>query len=213
MSKTNNEERKSAFQLAIEARNAEEKLVEFDLTDVFGVGGRSIPKVAIRVPTKRDQDRAIKNAYVYVAEVAEGVEPVKTDRDVVQDAKAACIAAEFARDPADGGKYPLFTPMWAAANLRPEEIAVFVNLSNAVRAERQGLSARVTDESVEEWIKIVDGAASTEVPAAVLAGCAREYLEYLVIAMALKVVAARDALAEGQPPVPPSPAPEPPAEC
>lgn len=194
------EERKSEFQLAIEARNAEEKVQEFDLTDMFGVGGRPIPKVAIRVPMHRDQDRAVTNAYRYVAEVAEGVEGAKNDPEQLQNAKAACIAAEFTRDPVDNGKYPLFTPMWAAANLRTEEIDVFVNLANTVRAERQGIRARVTDDAVEQWVKIIDEAQSTEIPAAVLAGCRREYLEYLLIAMALKVIAAREDLAAGAPP-------------
>lgn len=195
------EQEKTEFQKAIEARNAEEPLVEVDLTELLGgmVAGRKLPKVGIRIPTKRAQDVAIVAAHKWVNTLArdggkEDVEGVKQDRDVLQDAKAACIVSEFVRDLKSGGKYPAFTPQWACENLRPEEIAALLNVANAVRAERQGLAAKVTDEGVEAWIKLCDEASSTDVPAQVLAGCAREYLEFLVISMALKVVAARDAL-------------------
>lgn len=203
-------EEKTEFQKAIEERNAAEPLVEFDLTEQLGgeIAGRKLPKVGIRIPTKRAQDVAIVAAHKYVNALArdggkEDVEGVRQDRDVLQDAKSACIISEFVRDLKSGGKYPAFTPQWACENLRPEEIAVFLNVANAVRAERHGLAAKVTDDGVEAWITICDEADSTEFPARVLAGCSREYLEFLVLRMAMKVAEARRAL-ESASPTPPS---------
>ncbi len=206
-------EPRSAFALAIEEAARSRPVEVFDVSGLFGLGDRAIPRVGIRRATKGEQDRALKNAHRYVADLAGDVEAVKSDRDILQDAKAAAVAFEFCREvhppecacifckdlPVDPknplawrptGHSALPSAKWAIEHLAPEQIAVLINLANEWRAKQAPSPTEIDDVTIEAYISLCT---TNEEPEYAMAGVGREYLVHLAILLSHKLAAARAA--------------------
>jgi hypothetical protein len=143
------EEKLSPFARAIKDRFDARECVEFDVTDFFGVADKPMPKLAIRIPSKGEQDVALARAHEYAAKKACGIKGADVDPDLLRDAKLAAIAFEFARDASDP-KYPAFPGMtWLCDHVEPDRIAILVNLANEVRLRKSASPSTLTDAMVQ----------------------------------------------------------------
>ncbi len=203
-------EPRSAFALAIEEAARSRPVEVFDVSGLFRVGEKELPRIGIRVPTKGEQDRALVAAHKYVAAIAGEVAEAKGDRDILQDAKAAAVAFEFAREvhaptctcptcaalpPATDPTawrptgYPAFPGQrWAIDHLTTEQIAVLINLANEWRAKQAPSPTEIDDVTIEAYASLCSTA---EEPEYAMAGLGREYLVQLAILLSHKLVAAR----------------------
>jgi hypothetical protein len=196
----------SPFAEAIKAR-ADERVVEvFDVSEFFGPGGRTIPRIGFRVPTKWEQDCALAEAHKYVASLAGTVDEIKNDRDILQDAKAAHIAYACCREvretepgsavyvPTGNPAFP--GPRWMCENVEPERIAVLLNYANEVRARSAPSPVTIDDGTVEAYVSLCSTADEPEYG---LVGCSREYLVQLLILASHKLARERAAAAAPAP--------------
>ena len=74
------EETKSEIALAIEQR--ERKFYEFEVEGFFGLGERSIPKLAIRALTKHEENLALVAAHDWAKKYSKGDEDARSDDDL-----------------------------------------------------------------------------------------------------------------------------------
>lgn len=188
----------SPFAAAIKARADERPVEVFDVSEFFGPGGRAIPRIGFRVPTKWEQDCALAEAHKYVAALAGTVDEIKNDRDILQDAKAAHIAYACCREvketepgsavyaPTGNPAFP--GPKWMCENVEPERIAVLLNYANEVRAKAAPSPVTIDDDRVEAYLSMC---ATAEEPEYSLVGCSREYLVQLLILAAHKLARER----------------------
>lgn len=188
----------SAFAAAIKARADARPVEVFDLTDYFGAGDKSIPRVGVRVPTKWEQDCALAEAHKYVAALAGTVETIKNDRDILQDAKAAFVAYEACREvieePANSGVYvptgnPAFPgPRWMCENVDPDRIAVLLNYANEVRVKHAPVQVTIDRPLVDAFASMC---ATAPEPEFGLVAHSREYIVQLLILVSQDLAAAR----------------------
>lgn len=189
--------------LAIElaAAAAARPVEPFDISGFFGIGGKAVPAVGIRVPTLGEQSKAESSAHQYVAELAKtagpGADALLADREIYSNIKAAAIVVQFCRemtpDPNTPGKWihadwPAFpSTTWVADNLKPEQIGVLINLGNEVRV-KQSKAPPLEDDVVEAYIGICT---TIDEPEYQMIACSREMMVQLEIFTAHKVVEAR----------------------
>jgi len=179
------EERKSELARAIEAR--ERPTMVFDVSGFMGLGGNSIRQIAIRIPTKLEQDRALAGAHKYVQELAGDIEQVKSDEEILQDTKGAFIAFEFCRD-VTNPNYPAFPgPKWMCQHLETERIGVLINLANEARAKLGPAPETIDDERIDQIIEACTKTAGSSIPETMMATFPREVLTQLVVLLSLKV--------------------------
>ena len=179
---------------ALRERASNRRRVEYDVSELLGAPGS---KVWVRVPTKGEQDLAIKRAHEYVARLAtgEGGEQLKGDDDIVQDAKAAAIlhAAVRGNDPGVEGMHPAFPSVrWIIDKLTADQIASLLSLVNEVRSSESGGVRVLTPEEVDALVLVI---ANSDLQSAqvTLARFQREALSHLVVVLATRLVAARTA--------------------
>lgn len=195
----------NAFSAAIERRAAERPYEVFDLAEFgfFLPVEKSPPRVAIRVPTKWEQDCARVNATRYVEELAQGTETLKGNDDLLRDALAGFIAYETCREvreePEGSGTWVLtgnpafMAPKWLCQKLEPERIAVLINLLNEVRAKHAPSPVEIDDSTVEAYASLCSTAAEPEYG---MVGCSREYVVQLAILLSMKLARERAAWEE-----------------
>lgn len=184
-------EHKSAFAKALEERAR--KAHEFEVADYFGLAGKPIPKLAIWVNTKSEQDKAIVAAHKYVAIVAGESEAAKRDGDLLADAKLVEILFRACRDASDT-RYPAFPgPQWMRDQLTTQQIASLVNLYNEV-AKRDGTGLKeLSAAMVEAYASMAADNAGSDMPDVVLAALSREELTQLFVLLSVQWKAQRAA--------------------
>jgi len=162
--------------------------------DVSGILGKT-DKIAVRAPTKGEQDAALIKARKYVRELVGDDKDAGEDADIMTDAKAAAIvqaAVRYAGDGAKPGVHPAFPSVeFVIRNLTPDQIAALLNLVNEARAQEPGGQRPITPDDVEN---IVEAVAKTPEPMtahAVLATMSRESLSAALVLVCLKLDAAR----------------------
>lgn len=186
------------------------RFYEYEVQGYFALG-HDVRKVAIRVPTKREQDLALLGAAKYVEKLAEGTPALANDPDVVQDAKSAFIVAACCFDPSS----PDMMPVWPTGNVvsedvTPDRIAVLVRFINEVRAKDGPVKIELDSDRVEAIARAAAVGADTDVPDDMLASLPHPYLVQLYIMTAVKYQAAKRELealktepeAEAEPDVP-----------
>jgi len=193
---TTDGEYESALARQLRERASNRRKVEYDVSELLGTPGA---KVWVRVPTKGEQDLALKRAHEYVARLAtgEGSEALKDDADLVQDAKAAAIlhAAIRGNDAGVEGMHPAFPSVrWIIERLTADQIASLLSLVNEVRSSEPGGTRVLTDDEMEAMVTIIS---KTELEGAqvALARFQREALSHMVVVLATKLSAARMAAA------------------
>lgn len=201
------DEHKSALALALEAR--ERKVHPFDVTGFFGLGGKPMPQLAIRVPTKGEQDAAVVEAHRHAAAISGPVEAAKSDGDLLDDAKIVEVLFRMCRD-ANDPKCPAFPgPRWMRERLTTDQLGALMNLANEVRRAEAPGPQTIDDDLLEAFVSTAAFAAGSALPEAALAGCSREWLSQAFVLLSCKLQEARRELADAQQPPPPA---EPPQE-
>mgnify|MGYP003544379072 FL=1 len=206
--KTTDEPRKSELAQAIEAANASRPCNIYPLDGVFGLGGKAVRKVAIRVNLKSEEDRALVEAHRYAIKLAGDVEQVRTDESLLLDAKArhalfeACREVETVRGPNGEEdkvtKWPAFpSGPWLAENLTTDQIATLLNLYNQTRAEQSGWFDSCDLETVNSPLKLAADAAGippetqgNPLAKVMLAQLPREQIQLLLETAAMRLKAA-----------------------
>jgi hypothetical protein len=172
-------EEKSEIALAIEQR--ERKLHEFDVEGFFGLGGKKIPKLAIRVLTKFEENQAIVAAHANSKEWARGDNDARADADLLDDLKLkeALRRACFVAGVATKGGHPIQAfpgGRWMEQNLTTEQLAV---LHNLLLEARKSESPMLWEIKMQDVLSLAEGCAKTcgsDMPEAMLSVCSREYL-------------------------------------
>lgn len=187
-------EYESQLARALRERASNRRKVEFDVSELLGTPGA---KVWVRVPTKGEQDLALKRAHEYVARLAsgDGGEQLKADEDIVQDAKAAAIlhAAVRGNDPGVEGMHPAFPSVrWIIEKLTADQIASLLSLVNEVRSGEAGGVRVLTADEVDALVEVISQSDLGSAQVA-MARFQREALSHLVVVLATRLVAARAA--------------------
>jgi hypothetical protein len=185
---------KSALALALEAR--ERKCHEFEAANFLGAGAKPIGKVAIRIATKAEQDRAVLAAHAYVEKLAKGaqVDPrlVADDRDILTDAKTCHILHEVCRDSTDP-KYPAFPgPVWMIEHLSTDEIAVLLNHYTEVLRTSGAIESDFSPDRVSAIACLLAEHADTDGPNLYLLRYTREQLTELCVLLAIKLAGEKE---------------------
>ena len=188
----------SPFAAAIKERADNRPVEVFDVTDYFGPGDKPIPRIGFRVPTKWEQDCALAEAHKYVASLAGTTEAIKTDRDILQDAKAAHVAYEACREVREtepgSGVYkptgnPAFPgPKWMCENVDPDRVAVLLNFANQVRVKLAPVPVTIDRVTVDAFASMC---ATAPEPEFGLVAHSREYVVQLAILFAQDLAAVR----------------------
>lgn len=189
-------EYKSAFASAIEARFATRRVYEYDVDGFFGLGAKPIPRVGVRVPTKREEVAAIDQAYTIVKAMCSQPE-ARENVAVFEDLKVCCIAFQACRDINDP-KYPAFPgPEWMFKHLTGDQLGALVALVNTVKRRESPTPVEVGDETIEALATALSASAGTAAADVILAGITnREDLDYFMVAVCDKLMTARADLAD-----------------
>lgn len=116
---------------------------EFDVGKMLGLADG---KIAVRVATKAEQDRAVVGAHDYAKRLAGDNKDAAHDPDILADAKSAFIAHVTCRDAKQPDKLPAFlSPTWMMENLSSEQIATLVDMANDVRLRQPAMASRPQD--------------------------------------------------------------------
>lgn len=195
---------KSDFQLAIEAAHGARTEHPFDVSGYFGVGGRAIPKIAIRRPTLLEKIHATDEAHKLVKKLCNEPE-ARQDPIVFDELKVTCLLSRAVRTVGSASKhsYPAFGgPEEMARTMPAEQIGALANLLNTVKRRESPTPVDISDDAVEAiavalannaGAKTLDGQRANDV---MLAGIVeRDELHYLLEAMADKLMTARADLA------------------
>lgn len=180
-------ERLSPLAEALEKR--ERRLFDFTLKDVFGLGGKPIEAVKIRIATKGEQDRALCGAHAYVEKLAKGANidarVAGEDRDLLLDAKTCHILAEVCRDATDT-KYPAFPgPKWMIDHLSTDEIGILLNCYHEALRKTATVDMDLSPERVATLSRLLAMTAESDAPNELLLRFTREQLAELCVRMAV----------------------------
>jgi hypothetical protein len=160
---------------------------EHDVGRLLGLG-ETVNRVAIRVPTKREQDLALIGAHEYVDRLSEKVSSAKNDPEILVDAKAAFIVAEACRRAADPEKMPTWPGgMWIHENLTSDQIATLLHIVNQVRWRESPTPLAIDDDLLEARIKFAAEAAHTDLPDMALSELSHAVLVQMFIMTASKL--------------------------
>lgn len=172
----------------------------FEAGTHFGLGDLPAGRIAVRVATKAEQDRAIAGAHDYAKQVADKT-GADRDPDLLEDAKSAFIAFEVCRDP-DDAKQPLFlSPRDMLERLSSEQIAILVNLANEVRWKEAG-RPEITSDAVMALSEACAKHAGDDIPEAILARFNREFLTHAFVIQSAELALVKARLAELESPPP-----------
>ena len=198
------DDRKSELATAIEAANASRPANVYPVAGLFGLGGKAIHKIAIRVNLKSEEDRALVQAHRYAIKLAGDVEAVRTSDGLLLDAMARHALFEACREVTTDDKgndtitqWPAFpSGGWMAENFTTDQIAGILNLYNQTRAEQAGWLEDFSAETIEDMLDVAAQAGERNAVArAGLAQLPREQIQYLLERAAVQLRAARADLA------------------
>lgn len=206
---------KSPLAAAIEIK--EDEAVFFDVSGIFGLGGKAIERIAIIRGRGRDFENAVLAAHAYAAttvkRAGEGAAGALADFDFMGDAKIRqivfrlCLAVDpkdpnkLARTGNGKGVYPAFpSPEWVCDHLHTDQLASLMRLVAEVRRKKaprpEGMSPDedplgLTDEAMERMIELLSAQLHTDLPERVLRDLDREFLTHFVVMVCDKLVEAR----------------------
>jgi len=198
------DDRKSELATAIEAANASRPCNVYPVAGLFGLGGKAIHKIAIRVNLKSEEDRALVQAHRYAIKLAGDVEAVRTSDGLLLDAMARHALFEACREVTTDDKgddtitqWPAFpSGAWMAENFTTDQIAGLLNLYNQTRAEQAGWLEDFSAETIEDMLDVAAQAGGRNAVArAGLAQLPREQIQYLLERAAVQLRAAKADLA------------------
>lgn len=203
------QQQKSPVQVAIERRGR--TYHPFQVQGFLGFDGKEIHTIEFCVPTKDEEDEAVKRAHAYAKEKCSSDEEARRDPDLLTDAKILdlvylCTFQPLEPDktvappgmaqlpgthpkPSSKVRYPAFQadgPKWMRRNLTSDQLAVLHNLLDSCRAKESPLSREIDLERVESLARVCWAARDTDVPEAVLADRSRAYLTQAFTLLAMR---------------------------
>jgi hypothetical protein len=202
------DDRKSELATAIEAANASRPCNVYPVAGLFGLGGKAIHKIAIRVNLKSEEDRALVQAHRYAIKLAGDVEAVRTSDGLLLDAMArhalfeACREVTTKQTPLGEEdtieKWPAFpSGGWMAENFTTDQIAGLLNLYNQTRAEMSGWFDAFDLPTVDSFLGLAADAAGippetqgNPLAKVMLAQLPREQIQLLLETAAMRLKAA-----------------------
>lgn len=180
----NPEEPRSELALAIEANKP--KAYPFEVHGIFGLGRRPIRKVSIHAPRKGEDEAALKDAHVRVDHFADGVDSLKGDEDLLNDAKAMAIIQRAVRS--EDNSLEVFGGVdWMKKHFTGDQVGQLINLITEVRVKEAGIQWDMSLDRLDSIIQLCVRASATDIPERVLSAYQREYLSSLVCLMALRI--------------------------
>jgi hypothetical protein len=177
--------------LAEALQKRKQKPYPFVVNGIFGLGGKPIHKIHLRVPTNDQKERAITAARGRLRELANGDEGLLDDPDVSNDAKTRELLQLVTTDE-DDKIQAFYGGAWMAKHLTDDQIGLLLNLLNEVRRKEGPISWDLSDVKVEAIVDLCVRASSSEIPERVLANYQREFLTSLVVLLSLKLYEARN---------------------
>jgi hypothetical protein len=186
---------KSALAKAIEQR--ERKLHVFEVNNFFGLGDKPILRIAIRVPTKAEEDKAVVQAHAYVNTKATGdSESARTDHDLLNDAKVAAVLHSACFVPPEEGSasrvlYQAFPGgQWMRDNLTADQLGVLFHHLLEVKRADSPLATAIDYDTTEALARACWMAADSDIPEAMLSKCDRDYLTQSFVLLSVKLAEA-----------------------
>lgn len=181
---------------------ANRKTYVHDVSGILGLGH----KIAVRAPTKGEQDAAIVKARKYVRELTGEDKEAAEDNDILTDAKAAAIvqaAVRYAGEGAAPGMHPAFPSVeFVIRNLTPDQIAALLNLVNEARAMEPGGARTLMPDDVDVMVEAIANTPNLVAAQTVLSNVSRESLSAAFVVVCLKLDAARRVAAMDEPAAP-----------
>lgn len=183
------DELRSALAEAIEAQDRERH--EFDVRGFFGLGDKPVPKLAIRVATKAEEDAALVAAHATVRDLSGGDKNAMADFDLLGDQKLiqilfrVCFSAT--EKTTEGVYYPAFPgPDWMRRHMTTDQIATVMNLYHEVRKASGSTRSVISFEDVEGLALACAEASGSDLPEAMLANADRTWLTEAFILLAVR---------------------------
>lgn len=169
-------------------------MLPIDITDLvlYQHTGERIPKLAIRLLTRNEQDDAAAAAHAHVARLAAraegGRDATKADEELLYEAKSIeCVWRAF-RNPDNPAEPAFISPEWIRDTYDTDQIATLVNLYNEARKQRYPDAWRIDLERVRALAMTCGTTAGTDFPEKILAPCSREYVTQLFVLLAQEYV-------------------------
>ena len=182
---TENEE-KSELALAIEQRKR--KLYPFDVKGFFGLAGKEISKLRIRVLMKAEDNASIVAAHHLAKKLAAGDDATRSDADLLDDLKlkeAIQRSCFLERETKQGKPIQAFPGgEWMEKNFSTDEIAILWNLMQEVKKAE---SPMLYDIDRDEVMALAEGCAKTaetDLPEHLLATANRAFLTTAFVLLA-----------------------------
>ncbi len=172
------------------------KTYEFDIGPYVGLGER-VGTIAVRVPTKREQDLALVGAHEYIAKLADKNDRIKDDPEILLDTKAAFIVATACRRASNPDKMPAWpSGGFIHEHLTADQIAVCLNIVNQVRAKDSPTPTAIDSQIVDALSVRYATMAETDLPDLEVAAMPHSYLVQLYIMTCAKLEESRARVAE-----------------
>lgn len=195
------EESSTRLAKANEARGRKYIVVDVSHLGLVREADKAVAKIAFRVNTKGEEERALFDAHRYVERLGKGTDAAK-DPDVTTEAKlvhalwTACREVDEKGSLGISGAFP--GPQWMRDNLDSDELAALLNIYNDVRFRKSPFPYEFTDDEVERIAMLCADGADTEIPTAMLAGMPREIVAQYLIVLSCKLRKARSELLAAQ---------------
>lgn len=182
----------SDFAKAIEAR--ERPLTVVESCNFLGDGEKTVGAIAVRAPTKAEENVARVQAEHYLKELGARGAGQSEDPEMWIDAKTAFILHTCIRDAKNPQAFSAFpNAKWMMQHFTNDELHIMLNHLNAAVASASPFEIKIDDETVEAYAARLAGFSDTDVPALMLANTDREWLIEFAVHMAIKLKAERDA--------------------
>jgi len=177
----NRDDASDLSEIAALVQKRQRRTYEHDVGPYVGLG-ETVAKIAIRVPTKREQDLALAGAHEYVARLAEKTPKLADDPEILFDTKAAFIVAASCRRASNPDKMPAWpSGGWLHENLTSDQIAVLLRLVNEVREKKSPVPMRIDDTQVEAFANMIAASDGTNLPDMALAAQSHAFVVQLYI--------------------------------
>lgn len=174
-------ESKTELQRAFEGR--ERKLSILSGHEFTGPGEKIVCEIAVRVPTKGEENRARAGAKAQLKKLKVEDEDSGLGEELKVDAATVHILHASCRDP----KNPKFvhafpSPSWMEEHLTNDELHVLLNHVNDHTAKCSPIQTALEDETVEAYITNLAAMADSDIADVMLARLPREWLiQYAIL--------------------------------
>lgn len=155
----------------------------FEVSNIFGLGGKALPKMTIRVATSEEDEQALVARHARMESMEAGAKNDERlaiaieSREIIQ---RTCLTANGKRQ-AFGGHD------WLKEHLTSDQTGYLMALINTVRDKFSPQSADFTSATVDSIISLCLRASGTDIPERVLLGYRKDYLASLLVYLCVRL--------------------------